>query len=139
MAKALFYRLFGAGRIPAVYLTQLHSEDIVLLDEGIKGSVTYINFHRPGKSSGLERRWFIASIALTKTRWLALNSGNPVINVPLTDERILQMHCTLEGAETMCVTFEAGLFQPEWSGTIEYRFKTPQAQRFLELLPKQLF
>lgn len=136
MAKALLYRLFGFGKIPAVYLLPLQAEGVVLLDEGVKGSVTYLDFHRPGKSSGWERRWFVASVVLTKTRWVALNAGSPIINVPLTDERIQRMRCSLEDAETLCVAFDAGLFQPDWSGTIEYRFHTAEAQRFLELLPR---
>lgn len=136
MAKSFFYRLFGFGKIPVAYMSQLQAEGIVLLDEGVKGSVTYRDFHRPGKSAGLERRWFIASVALTKARLFALNSSNPVINVPLTDERLRQMRCWLENAEILCVAFDADLFQPEWSGTVEYRFRTLQAQRFLELLPK---
>jgi len=136
MAKSIFYRLFGFGKTPAAYMAQLQSEGIVLMDEGVKGSVTYIDFHRHGKSSGWERRWFTASIALTKSRLLALNVSNPIINVPVMDERLRQVRFTLEDEETLCVAFDAGLFQPAWSGKVEYRFRTPQAQRFLELLPR---
>jgi hypothetical protein len=134
MAKSLFYRLFGLGKTPAAYAAQLQAEGVVLMDEGVKGSVTYIDFHRPGKSSGWERRWFTASVALTKSRLLALNASNPIINVPLTDERLRQVRFTLEDEETLCVAFDAALFQPTWSGKVEYRFRTEQAQRFLESL-----
>ena len=136
MAKSFFYRLFGIGKISVDYMSELQTEGVILLDEGVKSSVTYLNFHRSGKSAAWERRWFTANIALTKTRLLALNGNNPVINVPLTDERIRQMHCLQEDAETLCIAFDAGLFQPQWSGTVEYRFHTPEAQRFQELMPK---
>ena len=31
-----------------------------------------------------------------------------------------------------------GLFQPDWSGTIEYRFRTPQAHDFVTLLREHI-
>ncbi|HAF16209.1 MAG TPA: hypothetical protein DCK93_13590 [Blastocatellia bacterium] len=138
MAKSFLYRLFGIGKIPASYMSQLQTEGIVLLDEGVKGSVTYLNFHRPGKSSAWERRWFTTSIGLTKARLFALWGSNPIINVPLTDERLRAMRYSLENGETLCVALDAALFHADWSGTIEYRFRTPQAQQLLELLQKQI-
>lgn len=137
MAKSLLYRLFGAGKIPEPLMTQLKREGIILSDEGVKGSVTYRNFHRPGSSSSLRKQWFAASITLTKIRLLTLWSSNPTINVPLTDERIHAMHYSLEdNAAVLCIAFDAGLFHDDWSGTVEYRFRTPEAQHFLELLQK---
>lgn len=138
MAKSLSYRFFGVGKIPVALMSQLKNEGIILLDEGVKGSVTYRNFRRPGSSSSLRRQWYTASIALTKTRLLGLWYSNPIINVPLTDERIHAMRYTLEdNAAVLCVAFDAALFHADWSGTIEYRFRTPEAQHFLELLQKQ--
>ena len=135
MAKSLLYRLFGIGKLPEPLMSQLKNEGIILLDEAVKGSVTYRDFHRPGKSTGWERRWFTSSIILTKARLLALWSSNPIINVPLADERIRAMQYSLEkGGAVLCVSFDAALFHDDWSGTIEYRFRTPEAQRFLELL-----
>lgn len=136
MVKSFFYRHFGFGKISESFMSQLQSEGILLLDEGVKGSVTYINFHRPGKSSGWERRGMIASIAVTKTRFLALNSSIPVINVTLTDKRLSLMRFLQEDAETLYVAFDANLFQSDWSGKVEYRFRTTEASHFLELLPK---
>ena len=137
MAKSFLYRLFGVGKIPERLRSQLQSEGIILLDEAVKGSVTYRDFRRPGKRDGWRRQWYIASIALTKVRLLALWNTNPIINVPLTDERIRAMRYSLEkDGAVLCIAFDAGLFHDDWSGTIEYRFRTPEAQRFLELLPK---
>lgn len=137
MAKSLLYRLFGIGKIPRALMSQLQTEDIILLDEGVKASVTYRNFSAPGKRFSLRRQWFAGSIALTKSRLLALRYSNPIINVPLTDERIRAMQFSLENGAGLCAAFDVALFHPDWSGTIEYRFRTPQAQQFLELLAKQ--
>lgn len=136
MAESFFSHLFGSAKIPAASLSELQAEGIVLLDEDVKGSVTYHNFHRPGMSAGWEKRGLSGSVVLTKTRLLAFNGANFLINVPLTDERLRQMRFTVEDEEVLCVAFDAGLFHSDWSGKIEYRFRTPHAQRFLEALPK---
>ena len=132
MSKSILYRLFGIGKIPQSYDAPLKSEGVILSDEGLKGSVTYLDFRAPGKYSNWRRQWFIASIALTKTRLLAFRLSSPIIDVPITDERFRQLNFSLENAETLLVAFDASLFHNDWSGNIEYRFKTPQAQAFLD-------
>jgi hypothetical protein len=134
MAKSLLYRLFGIGKIPAQLAVQLKGEGILLLDEGIKGSVTYIDFRMPGRYSNWRRQWYTASIALTKARLMALRFSQTIINVPLVDERIRSMQFSLEESNTLLVAFDPALFHQDWSGKIEYRFRTEQAQVFLDKL-----
>jgi len=80
MAKSLFYRLFGLGKMPAPLLATLQSEGIILMDEGVKGSVTYLDFRAPGRRAAWRRQWFTACIALTQARLLALQNGVTAIN-----------------------------------------------------------
>ncbi len=65
---------------------------------------------------------------------LALKGSSPIIDVPLTDARLRQMKFSLGNETTLLVAFDANLFQPEWSGAIEYRFKTTKAKEFLQKL-----
>lgn len=132
MAKTLFYRLFGIGKMPWELRSKLQLEGLTLLDEGIKASVTYLDFHRPGSYANWRRQWFSACIALTTQRILALRYGSPIINVPLADERLQRMQFSVEGSETLLVCFDAGLFHDDWSGTIEYRFRTGHALDMLK-------
>ena len=136
MAKTLLYRLFGVGKIPAQLSGELKSENVILLDEGIPGSVTYLDFRAPGKRSSWRRQWFTGAIALTQTRLVALQYANIGINVPVTDERIRQMRFSKEADDTLLVAFDPALFHNDWSGTIEYRFRSSQAQAFLEKLSR---
>ena len=48
MAKALLYRLFGAGRIPPETADVLLREGVILQDEGLSASATYHHFRAPG-------------------------------------------------------------------------------------------
>jgi hypothetical protein len=134
MAKSLFYRLFGFGKVPAPLMAELNGEGMVVFDEGIKGSVTYCDFAAPGKRFLWKRQGFAGSIALTKLRLVAVAFGNFLINVPLTDERLHQMNYSAEGNGAFCVEFDASLFHADWSGTVEYRFKTEEAKRLVEVL-----
>jgi hypothetical protein len=125
-----------AGKVAAAYKAQLQPEGIVLFEEDVKGSMTFRNFRSPGTYYSWRKVLITSLVALTKTRLLALKGSSPIIDVPFTDERLRQMKFSLEGEKTLLVAFDANLFQPDWSGEIEYRFKTSQAQRFWELLPK---
>ena len=60
MKKLLLYRLFGIGKIPEQYQSGLKSEGVILSDEGVKGSVTYLDFRAPGKYSNWRRQWYIS-------------------------------------------------------------------------------
>lgn len=138
MSKTLFYRLFGVGKIPAARMPQLQDEGILFLEEGIRGTVTYTGFHRPGRYAGWRRVWSTSSLALTKIRLIAFNYNSQVIDVPYTDPRIQSMRYKVENNGTVfCVALDASLFHTDWSGNIEYRFYTDQAQQLLDLLQQQ--
>jgi hypothetical protein len=132
MGKTLFHRLFGFGKIPKALLPVLQQEGIILLDEGIGGSITFRNFRAPGKRYGLRRSWFTGSIVVTEKRFAAFQYSKPVINVPLDPEWLKMLDCSLKSEETLCVSFDPSHFHEGWSGSIECRFSTPKAQLFLE-------
>lgn len=136
MGLSFLNRFFGAAAVPESLLSRWETEGIILSDENLKGSTTYRNFRAPGNSAGWRRVGFIASIALTKARLVAVSGSGPLIDVPLADERLRSMRFSVEKERALCIAFDAGLFQPEWHGTIEYRFRTPRAAEFLELLQK---
>jgi hypothetical protein len=134
MSKTILYRLFGLGKIPEHLAAQLKAEGILLLDEGIKGSVTYKDFRSPLRYANWKRQWYTASIALTETRLFALRFSQTIVNVPLSDERIRSMNFSLESNGALLAAFDAALFHPDWSGKIEYRFRTEYGPEFLNQL-----
>jgi hypothetical protein len=137
MKKTLLYRFFGLGKIPEQYRPALESEGVLLSDEGIKGSVTYRNFRAPQKYAKWKRQWYTASIILTNKRLLAFSYSNQIIDVPLADARFRRLEFSLEDENTLLIAFDASLFHDDWSGTIEYRFKTPHAQDLLDKMRGQ--
>lgn len=133
MAKSLLFRLFGVGKIPEQLKIRLENENIQLLEEGLKGSVTYINFKAPGRYSRWKRQLFAGAIILTDERLIALAYSKKIVNIPLDDKRISQLRFELF-RKGLVVAFDAGLFQDNWSGTIEYRFQTDNTKEFYDKL-----
>ncbi len=123
-----------AKKVAAIYKVQLEPEGIFLFEEDVKGSMTFRNFRRPGIYDSWRKVLITSLVALTGKRLLALKGSSPTIDVLLTDGRLHRMNFTLEGETTLLVTFDANLFQPDWSGAIEYRFKTARASDFLQKL-----
>lgn len=121
-----------AKKVAAIYKSQLEPEGIVLFEEDVRGSMTFRNFRSPGRYASRRKVGITSLLILTKKNIIALKGSSPIINVPFTDERLRRMKFSLEGEKTLLVAFAANLFQPDWSGEIEYRFKTPQAREFLQ-------
>ena len=118
-------------------MSELQSECIILINEKIHGTITYRDFHAPGKRFLYKKSAFISTLVVTKTRLLATSFSNKAINVPFTDERFGSMKFTVEDGK-LCVFFDASLFHPDWSGQLEFRFKTPDAQQFLDEIQERM-
>jgi hypothetical protein len=132
--KTIAYRLFGIGKVPKPLMDQLQSEGIFLLDEGVPGTAIYRDFHAPGKYMSYRRAGFTGALALTGTRLLALSYSRRIIDVPLNDKRINSLKYSMKDDTTFCVAFDAGLFHNDWSGQIEFQFRTQQAHNFMTRL-----
>ncbi len=126
------------GKLPEALMSELQSEGIVLMNEKVRGTITYRDFHAPGKRFLFKKSAFTSTLVVTKTRLLATSYANKTINVPFEDERIRSMKFSVEDGPKLCTFFEASLFHPDWSGHLEFRFKTPETQQFLDEIQKQL-
>jgi hypothetical protein len=151
MKKTLAYMLFKVGRIPMALMKELQSEVIEVYDEGIHCSLTFKNFKAPGRRETWRRIWFGGAIALTASRLVALSGtrfttgialsddGGRLINVPSDDDRFRLMSVSLDKPDRLVIAFDASLFHHDWSGELEYRFRTQQAQHLLEAIKKHTY
>jgi len=136
--KTILYKLFGVGKIREPLLSELQSEGIIASDEGIKSTLTYKNFRAPGRYSNWKRRWFSGAIALTEKRLILQQYSQPVINILLTDERLQKIKISLETEDALFFEFEPNLFLENSTGEIEWRTRTPQAQKIAETLKSKM-
>jgi hypothetical protein len=82
--------------------------------------------------------WYSASLTITQTRVVGLASSRLIINVPFADTRFQRLNVSVVDGDVLLIAFDASLFHSDWSGTIEYRFRTPQAQAFWGLLAARM-
>ena len=134
MSKTLLYRLFGLGKVPEKYAPRLRKEGIILIDEGIGGSVTRKRFIAPGRRHSWKKSWFFGSLVLTRQTFAAFAMTRPLVFVPLADKRLSELRCSVEEGVTLLVTYDASLFNEKSSGIVECRFRTAKVQLFLEQL-----
>lgn len=134
MFTAIKKWLANLHKLPESQMDEFRSEGLIRIDEWIKGKLTYLNFKAPGKRFGYKSVWFKSFLVITKTRVWATAFGKLAINVPYTDERIRSMKFSVEDGDRLLVSFDASLFQPTWSGTLEYRFTIPDAQKCVDAI-----
>ena len=133
--KTVLYRLLGVGRIREPLLTDLKGEGLLLLDEGIPGSITYLNFRAPGRFANWKRQWCTAAIALTKARLLLQTYAVPFLSIP--SERMPKLHVS-NARGVLLIAFDAASFFDKSSGRLECRFRTSQAQLFVDALQERV-
>ena len=128
MAKTLLYRLFKSGRVPTDSMEQIQAEGVVLMEEGIGGSITFRNFRAPGRRHGFKKSWFSGSIVLTHQHLLAFAFSRPVIGVAWNYRKISRLKCVARDRKTLSISYDASVFNDDWSGDVEVRYSTPTAQ-----------
>lgn len=137
MSKSILHRLFGLGRIPRRYDQTLRREGIVLLDEGIGGSVTLRHFKAPGRRHSWKRSWFTGCLVLTESTFAAFTLFRPIIYVPLADTaHLAALECTIDRDGVLVIAYDASVFNDDWSGHVECRFKTSLGKQYIDRLAR---
>ena len=132
--KTFLYKWFDVGRISESFLTELESENIIASDEGVRSTITYLNFRAPGRYSNWKRQWLTGGLVLTNERLVLLRYSTPTVNISLTDERFREIQVTTETEDWLIFAFKPDLFLENSSGKIEWRFRTAQARIFADAL-----
>jgi len=134
LKKTFLYRLFGLGSIPKKILPDVEREGIVLMDEGLGGTIILRNFRSPGRISGYSRNWFSGSLAITEKRFWGFTATRPIISVPLDHDKFDQLEISIRDGNVLSVRFDVSHFHEGWRGTTECRFRTEKALLFMERL-----
>ncbi len=139
MEKSWTHRWFGWGKVPKKVRPELEREGVVFLDEGLRGALILRKFRAPGRWHYYKKSLFSGSLVITKKRVLAFAHTRPLVNITLDHERLNDLKFNLDEGERLVVTFDAGLFNDDWSGQVECRFATSKARLFLRKLGRNPF
>ena len=134
MRKTLLYKLFGIGKLPKNARPKLEGEQILLLDEGLNGSVTYRNYSAPGRQYGLRKVRFTGSLVVTKSRVVGFAYHREIMNLTFEDPRLANVEIRIETDSALCIAFDVSKFNPQRSGQMELRFKTAMAAEIVNYL-----
>jgi hypothetical protein len=125
----------GMGRLPEDLRASLAAEGLVLLEEGLPGTITYINYRAPGQYFGWRKLAFSGAIAITGQRFVvAASRGGKPVNVPLADERRKSVKVSEDGPGKLLLTIDPAAFDQRKSGIVEVRLRTPRAPEAVALL-----
>src|SRR5262245_22828052 len=113
MLKRLLQGVFGAGRLPRDIRPILESEGLDFVEEGVWGSITYINYRAPGRRSNWRREWFLGAIALTSRRIISYVWSQRMLDIPYNHPRFAAVTFSLETLETICARFDASRFHSD--------------------------
>ncbi len=126
---------FGSGRLPEDLRGELlASGDVVLLEEALLGSVTYRRYRGPGRRSSWAREAVRGAIAVTAGRVVIWAGRVKHVDVPRPSSHLAALEVTTERQDRLCVAYDAGAFNPNMTGRVKVRLRTPQAARIAELL-----
>ena len=120
-------------KMPPGQMAQFREEGLLLSEEWIKAKLTYLDFRAPGKRFLRKSIWFRSNLVITNKRVFATAYTNLAIDVPYTDVRFRRMNFSVDG-DRLLVTFDAGLFQENWSGKLEYRFLLSDPPRAVSMI-----
>jgi hypothetical protein len=134
MKKAISYRLFRLGSIPKKLRPVLAQEEIIVIDEGIKGLFLTNHVNGVGKRYRNRKEGFSGFLAVTKERVVCYTYAKRQINISVSDPRIASMYVDTPTEQRLCLSFESSLFQQGWQGIIQFIFNTEKAVAFRDAL-----
>jgi len=129
--------LFGSGRLPKMVRDQIDGEDVLLLAEGLTGTITFRKYKAPGKRSRLKKVGVAGAVCVTDKRLLVWGARGKLVDVPRDDERFAAIEVGAEGADKVLFAWEASLFHDNRSGRVEVRLHPVQADQVVALVSGQ--
>jgi hypothetical protein len=125
--------LLGRGRLPGPLRAQLLAEDVLLLEEGLFGSVTYRHYRSPRKRMSFAKEAVSGAVAITATRLVVWAGGMKHIDVPRGHPVWATIEVRMDAPGRVRFTYDAGATNTAVSGQVAVRLRTGRAARIVEL------
>ena len=133
--------LLGKGTLKPSLRADLESEGLVLIEEGLVGSIRYSNFKAPGKrfKGKITGECFGLGISERRLAVYCRSGRVKLIDQPFTEPRLSALDVSLDGEDRFAVRidFDRGVV-PKVSGQMTITARTPSARRIVEELTARL-
>lgn len=127
--------LLGDGTLTPQLRAELEAEGLVLIEEGLRGSVRYKRFRAPGRRHHGKVTGERIGLALSEERFVVYcRSGRvKLIDTSFSDPRLSMLDVSLRGDDRVVIRVDydrAGV--PNVSGEITIHARTPHAAQIVE-------
>lgn len=133
--------LLGNGTLKPQLRAALESEGVVLIEEGLSGSIRYSNFKAPGKrfKGKITGECFGLGVSEKRLAVYCRSGRVKLIDQPFTEPRLSAIDVSLDGDDrvALLIDFDRGVV-PKVSGQMTIRANTPSAPRVVEELTARL-
>jgi hypothetical protein len=120
---------------------ELEAEGLVLLEERLRGRLTYSHFKAPGRRHHGKIRPLRLGIAITERRFVIVTGmlRRELANSEFDRPTLAAVEISLEGDQTVALRIDYDeLNQPDVSGVITISFRTPSAPAVVEQLRSRI-
>ena len=127
----------GNGTLEPKLRAALESEGLVLIEEGLRGSVRYRRFRAPGRRHYGKVTGERIGLAISKERFVVYcRSGSvKLIDTPFSSPRLSMLDISLQGDDTVAIRIDYDRADVEnVSGEITISAKTPNAASIVDQL-----
>jgi hypothetical protein len=126
--------LLGAGQMPAELKTALAADGLVLLEEGVSGSVTYRHYRAPGEYASFKKQAVNAAVGVSAHRVIVWDGRIRQVDGP--PGLLIAGGLTVAAPEPddLHISYDAARFSTQRSGSVDIRLRTAQAGRIVSLL-----
>jgi hypothetical protein len=127
--------LLGDGTLTPALRASLESEGLVLIEEGLRGSVRYRRFRAPGRRHHGKVTGERIGLAVSEERFVVYcRSGSvELIDTPFSNPRLGTLDVSLEGDDTVAIRIDYDRAEvPNVSGEITIRARTQNAANVVD-------
>ncbi len=140
MAFLARFRL-GNGKLDPAVRAALESEGLVLVEEGLRGSVRYRRFRAPGRRHHGKVTGERLALAISEERFVVYcrSGSTELVDTPFSDPRLGILDVSLQGDDVVAIRIDydrAGI--PEVRGEVTILARTPNAAMVVEQLRRRL-
>ncbi len=131
----------GDGRLDPKVRAGLESEGLVLVEEGLRGSVRYRRFKAPGRRHHGKVAGERIALAISEERFVVYcrSGSTALVDSSFTNPRLSAVEVTLKGTDSVSIRIDYDRADvPEVSGEITIVVHTPSAAAIVDQLQARL-
>ncbi|MGH3393004.1 MAG: DUF1707 SHOCT-like domain-containing protein [Actinomadura sp.] len=117
----------AGGRLPDRLRTELAADGLLILDEDLSGSITHRRYREPGKYVEYSRIPVVGTVAVTVGRLVVWAGGAKRVDVSFGQPLRAAVALSIDEPGQLLLKVDAQAANPDRSGFVEFRFRTPNA------------